>query len=233
MKKVLLTYLLVFLALTVTGQKEKVKNNPSYDYKRLHFGFTVGLNTMDYGIKRATGSDALYYPDVTQIKPGFQVTIVSDLRLAEYWSLRFLPGISFGQRNINYFQRSDTTVVFETRIESSYLDFPLLLKYKSKRINNYRPYLIGGINTRYDMASRKEYDEDTNIRIRTKPLDMYLEIGAGVDFYLKYFKFSTELKVGMGMRNILVDDPARDYPGQVNSIDRLRGYVVMLNFHFE
>ena len=119
------------------------------------------------------------------------------------------------------------------QLESNFLDFPLLIKYKSKRVNNYRPYFVAGTNVRYDLAARKDYEEDSDVYVRLKPFDVYFEIGFGVDFYLQYFKFSPELKLSVGMRNILVDDPAEGFPQYVNSIDRLNSYVVMLCFHFE
>ena len=42
-------------------------------------------------------------------------------------------------------------------IESIFLEAPLLVKYKSKRLNNHRPYVIGGVNYRFDMLG-KEYN---------------------------------------------------------------------------
>jgi hypothetical protein len=229
LRKILIILLLLALIWNTEAQVARVQNNPDYDFKLIHFGFTVGLNTMDFGIRRPVTTD--YFADVSNISPGFQVSIVSELRLGEYFSLRFLPGITFGQRNLNFFIDSirDTGM----QLESNFLDFPLLIKYKSKRVNNYRPYFIGGTNIRYDLAARKDYEEGSNIYVRLKPLDVYLEIGFGVDIYLQYFKFSPELKLSMGLRNVLVDDPAEGFPQYVNAIDRLNSYIVMLCFHFE
>lgn len=221
--------LLLSLVFGSRAQVAKVQNNPDYDFKLIHFGFTVGLNTMDFGIRRPVTTP--YFADVSKISPGFQVSIVSELRLGNYFSLRFLPGITFGQRNVNFFV--DSTFDRGMQLESNFLDFPLLFKYKSKRVNNYRPYFVAGPNIRYDLAARKDYEEDSDVYIRLKPFDVYLEIGFGVDFYLQYFKFSPELKLSVGMRNMLVDDPAEGFPQYVNSIDRLNSYVVMLCFHFE
>lgn len=230
MKKILIIILIVFSLIPVNGQKKKVQNDPGYDYKLIHFGFTVGLNTMDFGIRRPL--DPFVFADVTKISPGFQVSIVSDLRLANYLSLRFLPGITFGQRTL-YFYKNDTLFDRKMDIESNFLDFPLLVKYKAKRVNNYSPYFIAGGTIRHDLAARKEYEEDSNIYVRLKPFDVYFEIGFGIDYYLQYFKFSTEMKLSVGLRNVLVDDPAAGFPQYVNSIDRLNSYVVMLCFHFE
>jgi len=224
-----------FVHSLVNAQVRKPQNDPGYDYKLLHFGFTVGLNTMDLGIKRNL-EDGLF-ADVTRIEPGFQVTIISDLRLTNNLNLRFLPGISFGQRNFAYYQvdslLKSTGLVKEIRVESSYLDFPLLLKYRSERLNNYRPYLIGGLNFRYDMAARKEYNEEENVLVRLKPADLYIEAGFGIDYYLTYFKFAPEIKVGMGLINLRVKNPSDFAPWAIRSMDKITSYVVMLNFHFE
>ena len=159
---------------------------------------------MDLGIKRSLNNDLR--ADETMVEPGFQVSIVSDLRLGENLNLRFLPGISFGQRRLSFY-KNDTILDTEMKIESSYLDFPLLLKYRAKRLNNIRPYLVGGLNYRYDMAAKKGFDEATNVYVRLKPSDLYFEFGFGFDYYLTYFKFSTELKAGIGMFNVLVNEP--------------------------
>jgi len=205
-----------------SAQVKKVQNDPAYDYKWLHFGFTVGLNTMDFSFRRP--ANAALFADVSRITPGFQVMIVSELRLAEYWSVRFLPGITFGQRELTFFYMT---------IESNYIDFPLIFKYKSKRINNYRPFLISGLTPRYDMAARKDYESDSEIFVRLKRMDVAFEFGVGLDNYLQYFKFTTELKISVGLRDMIVHVPDAFAPQYANSIDRLNSYVLMLCFHFE
>jgi hypothetical protein len=180
---------------------------------------------------------------VSKVLPGFQVSIVSDLRLNENWNLRFLPGISFGSREI-YFYEFDDNVPGEkvnlpdadnpVALGPSFLDFPLHFKYRSARVNNYRPYLVGGANFRYDMSAKKEYDSESKEYLKFKPADFYLEFGFGVDTYLKYFKFAPEIKLAVGLRNIIDDSGGRPPHFQfVESIERVTSYIVMLNFHFE
>lgn len=239
MKKISVFIPLLFILNPVFSQVKKPQNDPGFDYKRLHFGFTVGLNTMDFGFRRPELDTTLYFADVSRITPGFQVSIVSDLRLADYLSLRFLPGITFGQRTLYFYEYEenqkyeDLELNSKMELESNFLDFPLVIKYKSKRVNNYAPYFIAGGSVRYDLAARKDYEPESNVYVRLKPLDFYFEFGFGIDIYLQYFKFAPELKLSTGFRNVLVDDPASNYPQYVNSIDRLNSYIVMLCFHFE
>ena len=227
------------MAMQVAGQIKRVQNDPGYDYKWIHFGFMVGLNTMDFGFKRPApvpGSSDILFADVSKPSPGFQVSIVSDLRLGDQLSLRFLPGITFGSRTINFYEVSGdnaSILISEQTVESNFLDFTLLLKYKSRRVNNYRPYLVGGLNMRYDMAARKDYDSD-GPWVRLEPMDFFAEFGFGIDFFLQYFKFSPELKVSVGFRDVLVHDPAGGANYKfANSINKLNSYVVMLCFYFE
>ena len=231
-------FILIVIAFSVAAQKPRVKNLPNHDDKLLHFGFTVGLNTMDFKIEQATfkATDSIrLYADLYRLQPGFHVSMVSNLRLHEYLDLRFLPGIAFGQREIYYIDESLEQVEYSRqRINSSYVEFPLLLKYKAKRVNNFRPYLISGGNIRLDLAAKKDYNEEKNIYVRLKPIDYYYEIGVGFDSYLMYFKLSTELKYSIGMRDVLLkDDKIARFPEYENALDQLFSRLIMLSFHFE
>jgi len=119
------------------------------------------------------------------------------------------------------------------KIESTYIDLPLLLKYRATRINNVRPYLIGGVNVRNYMARNKEFNEDEEIYIKLRPFDIYYEVGVGVDFYLAYFKFSTEIKYSVGTLNVISSDAYEDFPQYANSIDKMKSRLFMVSLHFE
>jgi len=234
LKKGFIILFLYFLVASCFAQKKKPQNDVIYDKKPLHFGFTLGLNAMDFTLFPAGTAmmpDSLH-PDVTVLHPGFNINVVSSLKLTEHINLRFLPGISFGQRSVYYYQ-NDSLVSTNQNIESSFLEFPVILKYKSVRVNNWRPYLIGGMNYRLDLAAKKEYDDEKDIYLRLKRSDIYLETGIGVDFFLRYFKFSAEIKFSAGMRDMLVHTPSARFPEYVTSIDKLKSKMWILSFHFE
>ncbi len=217
------------------SQKQKPKNDSWYDDKKLHFGFSLGLNLMDFDItpNQTYLVQNGYYPEVSILNPGINIQVVTNYRPAKYFDLRFLPGVSFGQRNVRYYDYSTGAIINEgQRLESSFLEFPLLLKYKGARLNNVRPYVIGGINYRYDLAGKKEYDEDKQVYIRLKRSDLYYELGAGLDFYLPYFKLSVEIKTSRGIRDIIVHEPAQ-YPEYVNAIEKMHSRIWIIAFHFE
>jgi hypothetical protein len=225
---------LLLCQLNLSAQRQKPKNESWYDEKPLHFGFCLGFNAMDFNITPSQTwyeSDSLY-PEVSKLNPGINIQIVTNLRAGTYFDLRFLPGVSFGQRNI-IFYKNKVPVNEQQRLESSFLEFPLLLKYKGERLNNVRPYVIGGVNFRYDLAGKKEFDEDKPVYIRLKRPDLYYEAGAGIDFYLTYFKLSVELKMSNGIGDVIVRDADSGHPQYNNAIEKLKSQLWILSFHFE
>lgn len=231
-KRTAIFIILLLIPVVLAAQKAKPKNDSNYDDRLLHFGFSMGMNTMDFNVKMKPGSE--YLAEVTSLKPGINIQIVTDYRPSTYLDVRFLPGVSFGQRNLGFFN-SEGTKIDSIQIESSYLEFPLLLKTKGMRLNNSRPYLIGGINFRYDLAGKKEltgpgYDGDGNY-LRLNKADLYYEVGAGIDFYLPYFKLTIEAKMSNGLRDVLNYNV--DYPQHFNDIESLRSQMWVLSFHFE
>jgi|WetSurSiteA1Bulk_404760.scaffolds.fasta_scaffold58946_1 hypothetical protein len=250
LKHVLL--LLVFCPLLLHAQKEKVKLLPYDDDKWLHFGFSMGMNTMDFNIRSSQMAvDSGIYTEVSSLRPGFHVHALSNFRLNDFMDLRFTPGIAFGGvREINYVLTDPQSTIINqadnpVRVESNFLEFPFLLKYKALRLNNFRPFVIGGFNTRLDLAATKKTwgrSEKENNLVLVKPLDFYYEIGAGMDFYLEYFRFAIEFKYSVGIRNVLrtsmnkhgeviVPDP--EDAVFTDAIDKLYSRMFMITLHFE
>jgi len=230
--KRILSIIVFCLILTDTFAQKKVLNTPTYDLDPLHFGFTVGFNRMDFFVYN---SGKMYLLDtvfaVNAIsQAGFHTGIVSNLRLAKYLDLRFIPEISFGQRNVDYLIWKENHFQKKLmKIESTFLEFPLTLKYKAKRINNYRPYLLGGFSYRRDLSAQKEIKEEDKPKIRLEQNDFYYELGFGVDYYLPFFKFSTEIKYCIGFNNIVVPDNSE----YTKSIEKLVSNILVVSFHFE
>ncbi len=238
------TLFIVLLFLVSTGifaQNSKVKNLKKFDKKRLHFGYTLGFNTMNFSIHKAdnfhnTSELSEIYSIESVAKVGFQVGIISNLRLGEYFDLRLLLNVTLGQRDLEYNIIEDTISSnkykyssHKMQIASTFLSFPFHIKYRAKRISNYRPYLIAGINPKIDLASQKKIKEEEMPKIRLKRFDFYYEIGFGVDYYLPYFKLSTEIKFGAGLLNIIKGDNTQ----YTNSIDKMNSRMFMISFHFE
>ncbi len=250
MKKYL--YLILFLSVCFNAFSQRIllRNLTTFDEKRFHFGFSLGINTLDFvpSCYQQIGDNPNFVPelvgtseitsgtkvraDIDKLTPGFTVGIVTNLRLAESFDLRFLPGMSFGERQLVYnIPIPDTYSNGKGyySIKSTFLDFPLLVKYKSRKMNNQRPYLIAGGALRWDIS--KSGQEDL---VRLKPFDTYIETGVGWDTYLQFFRLSTELKFSFGLSNILDSGPKNTVP-QVysNTFTKLTSNVFTLSFHFE
>lgn len=225
---------LLFISSALSAQKQKPKNESWYDDKPIHFGFSLGFNTMDFKITPSQEAYQKYnlFPEVSILNPGINIQIISNYHISNHADIRFLPGVSFGQRVIRYYNNSKLEGEPQ-KLESSFLEFPLLLKYKGDRLNNIRPYVITGLNFRYDLAGKKEYDDQKPIYIRIKRPDLYYEFGAGMDFYLTYFKLSIELKMSNGLGNVLVKEAPPSNPKYYETIDKLKSQIWILAFHFE
>jgi hypothetical protein len=188
----------------------------------------------EYLVDLENGYDTNIRSDVATLIPGFTVGIVTSMRLSKDFNLRFLPGLSFGERQLTFnvpvvdINVSDDELSFYT-IRSTFLDFPLLLKYKARRINNDRPYVIFGGAYRHDISRTAQED-----LIKLKSGGFYAEVGGGWDHYFAFFRFSVEAKFSLGLNDQLGDLPAptqRLYYAQ--SIKNLRSKIFTLSFHFE
>jgi hypothetical protein len=217
-------------------KKPTFLNDPDYDFqKRLRFGFSLGLNFMDFlsytkPINQQDQTDK-YYVDNSRIYPGFNVNVVTDFRILPPLRLRFLPGLAFGQRDLNFFPTQGTSETMN--LESSFIELPLSLKYSAIRKTNARPYLIAGINSRIDMAAFKKLNIEEGVYLRLVKADFYYEFGFGYDFFLSYFKLSTELKFSAGLRNAMGDYDPEQGSAFASSIKRMKSQLVTLSFHFE
>ena len=212
--------------------RKKVMHYQQHDDKAIRFGFCLGLNVMDFAISHSYANyqiDSLL-GNVTNMSAGFQIQAVSAARLTDNLEVRFLPGILFGQRDISFY-KDDQLYFKPQRLESAYIVLPLLLKYKSKRINNYRGFWVGGLNQRFDLA--KTYRESDDIYMDLKLLDLCYELGGGFDFYFPYFKLSVELRGSWGIANVLNRRGATPHPEFQNAIDKLRSSVYMISFYIE
>ena len=238
MKKLLAILLpILFIAnipLQIFAQKHpKLQNQSRYDNKKIHFGFTMGINTMDFKIKPVANIadfDSLYVLE-SQNQKGFNLGIVSNLRLNKFFDLRFLPRLVFSERIIEYsFLDGNRKIYMQTKpIESTFIDFPILIKYKSERYNNFRTYLLGGIKYGMDIASQKDIDDEGQKLVKLKKNDLGIEIGFGMDFYLEYFKFSPQIKLTYGILNLLSEDETV----YTKSVSKLTTNAWMLSFTFE
>ena len=213
-----------------------VPNLLKYDKRAFHFGFLLGYNQFNYNI--SSKPDLAEYDSLMMVNTrslsGFSLGIVTNLRMGKYFDLRFIPGLSFGDRYVNYTIRYSTgsEIVTSKSVESVYLDLPLLIKFKSSRmLNNIRAYVIAGGQYSFDMISAKKKKSPMNgdVVLKLNPHDVQAQVGVGLDFYCTYFKFSTEFKMSFGFLNMLVPEDNM----YATSVTSLKAKNIQISFIFE
>lgn len=225
--------ILLFIVLTASGLR--AENLPYADYKRLHFGFTLGLNGLDFGFKptQRVIDGRVYQVDVSNVFPGFTVGVIGDLRLAKYFNLRLIPCLHLGQRTISYTNNIDDEIL-RNNIKSALITIPLYLKYNAPRINDYRFYLLAGGGLSFDLA------RDRQNPVLLGLMDYYIEFGTGCTIYFPFFRFSPEIKFAIGFNNLLtpLDQRTkdvlleRDYK-YTQALGRITSRMITLVFNFE
>jgi hypothetical protein len=241
-KKLLLLLLVLFaillqhnIALAQGKSKDnKVMNLQNYDNRAIHFGFLLGVNLADFRIKynpKYFGVDTVLTIQ-SKRESGFNLGIISDLKMGEYFNLRFVPTLSFSARTLQYvILENNVLVPRDKQVESVFLDFPLLFKYKSERAGNFRAYLIGGAKYSLDMASQKDLNSTLakDILVKIDDTDFLAVFGIGFDLYLTYFKFSPEITYSFGLKNLLI----QENNVLTKPIDRLTSKIIQISFNFE
>lgn len=188
------------------GQKRWVeKNNPNYDDRKLSYGFLIGLHTTSYQLKYSDAFvDSSLYANLHSItprwKPGFSLGFIVNYRLNDYLDFRLTPKVAFYEHEVKYAFTDNTPD--ETRlVETTMVELPVLLKYKSERRGNVRMYMVGGIKPAYQASGQRELENSESIEV--KLTNFSLEAGFGFDLYYPLFKFSPEIRFSRGVADIL------------------------------
>jgi hypothetical protein len=194
----------------------------------LHFGVEIGYNTSNFKVTLSN-----VYTTTSLVKtaesyngPGFTLGIVSDLRLARYFDLRFVPDLSFGDKSL-HFITPDSTVIKD--IQSTYLDLPVNLKYKSAPYKDMRMYVFCGGAYSIDFESNARARLAQNL-VQISPDDISLEYGFGMEFHLPLVVISPEIKFSYGLINELTPNNALIYSAVMQGL-RIR--TVLFSLHFE
>ncbi len=252
-KRIIIVSLLFLSSSLICAQEaKKVENLPKFDLAPKHFGFYLSGNQMFFVLKPTEGFQQMMWnrdqiPDLVGDSacvygiepapiPGFSIGIVSNLRLGDYFDLRFLPGLQFGERKLTYsimlYNKGDSSLVFIPKnVNSTFIDFPLYLKYKSKRDGNFRAFVTGGFSYKFDLASstKAKAENATEVVVKLNKHDFTGDLGVGFDFYTVYFKFAIELKMSYGFNNMIFSE------GNIysDSMGKLSTKMFQISFTFE
>jgi len=239
MKKILVIICCVFALQPTYSQlftKKKVLNDASggngqIDNNILTWGYYLGFNSYDFKFTYNTNAEAIVRKPAT----GFNVGLVGDVKLNEFINLRLEPGIFFSTRTLEYPESYGLTDPVDRmrEIKSSYVHVPLLLKIGTRRINNFKPFVVGGFSTSLNLSSNQDNpDDNSNNQFRMKKTTYYYELGFGIDFYLYYFKFTPSIRGVFALNDELVRDVDPNSPWTGN-IQTMKSRGIFINFTFQ
>lgn len=225
----------IFLAplMSASAQTRKVMNRPYIDQRKFHYGFLAGVHLQDIELEQNGYTDESgnqWFAETPNYEPGFSVGILGEVLLTKHLALRVIPTMHFGTKNVTFRNYTNGEKQFQT-IKSTYISVPIDVKFSAERFNNYRPYLMAGVNPVFDLTVKKQK------QYLLKNADCYLEAGFGCDFYSPWFKFIPELKFCYGLSNVvnkkrtdITDSKQMIFTESVNSA---RSKMIVMTFYFE
>ncbi len=250
MRKILIIFLGVFLCASSYARRYKPTsqiNASRVDNMILHYGYSIGFGVFDYRIMNLQyGGEYGFLAEPVKFSPALRLAVIGEWNMTDHLSLRSVPGLYFGKRTITYTREKpekdignylflDYPLTIDSDVTSVYADIPLLFKYRGKRINNYNFYLLAGASYRMDLLPH-DIEPDKNRLIRTKRNDVALDLGGGIDFYLKYFKLGMELRISIGLIDVMNHNLVEDmevYHPYTQTIGSMKSTLVTLSFNFE
>ena len=229
-KLVLILIGMVFLNQSITAQfnEDPVINLENEDEPLLNWGYFLGFNQYDF--KFDYKNDARHV--LVDKSFGFNVGLIGEMRINEFLDVRFEPGLLYNSRTLGFpgFTEENDAI---REVKSTYINFPLLLKVNTRRIGNWKPFLIGGASTSLNLGSNEDsLDDNSGGTFRMKKMVYNYELGFGIDFYLEYFKFTPSIRGVFALSNELVPDNDPNSPWTSN-IDAMRTRGLFINFTFE
>ncbi len=233
-KKLLLPILFLGLAATqLAAQYNRAGNYNFLDFnsKPYYFGITLGYNSSNFQIYNSKAfilNDSFARTEAVT-GPGFNLGIVTNLRIGEYFDIRFLPTLSFGERDIRYTLPGQVNHAVLRRVESVFVELPFHARYKSEVYHDFRLFIIGGLKYSFDVASDSRTRQANGI-VKIAPNDFALEVGAGIQFFFPFFIFSPELKFSQGLNNMLIYNNRVE---QSSVIEKVLSQTFTLSLHFE
>jgi len=204
------------------------------DQRTWHYGFTLGINS--YGFAVTPTDPKSVGAQVSTMTPGFTVGIIGDLRLNNFFNLRFTPNLNFTERTISYrdYTTNPSSTWKDLLVQSTIIELPLYLKYRSVWYNRSRPYLIIGGGLDCDLQRSKE------VNVLLRPYGYFVAFGMGCDIYFDFFRLSPEFKFCLGLNNMLTPMSEREagsftaeQRAYTDVISRLTSKLFVLTFNFE
>lgn len=231
-KKLVLVFFLIWAGSQIQAQfltRERILNDENFDKKSWSWGYYFGINRYDFNFDYKEDRPDIY----VEQNYGFNVGLLGNKRINEYLDLRFEPGLVYNARTLFYLDIPGDENDRVRELNSTYIHFPLLLKFSTKRLNNFKPFVVGGFSYSHNLSSNeKNPDDNSSGQFRMTNNTFYYEVGFGIDLYLPYFKFSPSIRGVFALSDELVrdEDPNSLY---TSNIQVMQSRGIFLNFTFQ
>ena len=222
--------ILFFLLICSQISLSQFKNLQNFDERDLRFGYYIGMNQYDNKVIYKKNTP---YPISVDRADGINVGLIGELKLNKNLFLSLEPGLHANKKNIIFNERKEFTNYGDTLwvVKSNNIHIPLLLKYSAKRLNNFRPYLKAGLSTSINLNEIEGTLSNNGLEdFNFEKFNFYYELAFGVDFYLRYFKFSPSVRGVFSLKNEIPDNTP-DNPWTRN-IDKFFTRAIFINFSF-
>lgn len=224
--------LLFFSTITLRAQRASDNHNfNEFQRKSYYFGITLGINNSSYKpfrSKQFLESDSIKVVESLR-GPGFNLGIVTNMKVGDYFDLRFLPTLSFAERSLQYKKNFDEEDFSQRSVESVFVEMPFQVRYKSVPHKDMRLFVIAGVKYGFDVASDSRSRQAEKF-VKIAPNDFSVEYGAGIQFFFPYFIFSPEIKISHGLGNTLIYNSKLE---ESTVLQKVLSRTFTISFHFE
>lgn len=213
------------------GQGYKRRHLEYYDDKPIHYGILFAMPFTSYNIRHSDSfipGDSAYLIQ-SPMKTAFRMGFIINAYLNERFDIRTTPSVSLYERQVKYSYPNSPDKI--DKRESTWLEIPLLVKYKSKRRVNTRMYMIAGVTLGLETNVKKSTAGTGSAggRLDTQTSDFTLDYGVGYERFFEFFKFAPELRFSTGLKNVL--NPSKN--SSAVGIGKLTTHTVTLYLNFE
>jgi hypothetical protein len=231
MRTILILFVgIICLSRTLTAQfnENPVLNIENKDKKFLNYGYYLGFNQYDFKFDYNNNTEDILVDKTL----GFTVGLIGEMRINEFLDVRIEPGLAYNARTLGFPGFTEERDAIR-EVKSTYINFPVLLKASTRRLGNFKPFLIGGVSASLNLGSNETaLDDNASGTFRMTKWVYNYELGFGIDFYLEYFKFSPSIRGVFAITDELVPDNDPNSPWTSN-IGALRTRGLFINFTFE
>jgi len=244
LKKYFILIFLISITSTLFAQKSKYRRtfHEYYDSRPLHFGFLFGLagSSFNYSSINSNGDEILSPKHF-----GFQIGGTVNYALSQHFEIKSGINVALFERHLDINMLNDLAVKpakvtrnLNLLRESTWLEIPIAMKFRSLRRKNHRFYVLAGAKIGLEANTRnKDFSgltDDYNRSIYAKKADFTLEYGIGFEQFFQFFKFSPEIRFSHGMFNVYKSPDGIDAVSmRIRDITNLKTHTVSLILNFE